>query len=77
MLVCLFSPIKTMILGIGIDIVHLQRIRALVARRGNEKLARRILSVKELKEFQSEFSNVQRQDRAVIYLGSRQVVGPV
>ncbi|KAI8890464.1 4'-phosphopantetheinyl transferase [Backusella circina FSU 941] len=59
-----------MILGIGVDIVHLQRIRALVARRGSEKLARRILSVKELAEFQSKFTQVHH-DHAVMYLGSR------
>lgn len=37
-----------MILGIGQDIVHLPRIAALVARRGPERFAHRILSRKEL-----------------------------
>ncbi|KAK0486884.1 4'-phosphopantetheinyl transferase [Armillaria luteobubalina] len=37
-----------MILGIGVDVVHVPRIAALVARRGPERFAQRILSNEEL-----------------------------
>ena len=40
--------LRSMILGVGLDIVHLPRIASLVARRGPVRLARRILSSKEL-----------------------------
>ncbi|KAL5508137.1 hypothetical protein ACEPAH_5755 [Sanghuangporus vaninii] len=40
-----------MILGVGLDIVHLPRIASLIARRGPERFARRILSQKELAEW--------------------------
>lgn len=40
-----------MILGIGVDIVHLPRIAALVKRRSCEKLVRRILSLQELQDW--------------------------
>lgn len=43
-----------MIVGIGVDIVHIPRITALIARRGQQKLAQRILSPLELKEFKSQ-----------------------
>lgn len=43
-----------MIIGIGVDIVHIPRITALIARRGQDKLAHRILSPIELKEFQTQ-----------------------
>jgi holo-[acyl-carrier protein] synthase len=35
------------ILGIGVDVVHIPRVRAFVLRRGPEKLANRILSQQE------------------------------
>lgn len=40
-----------MILGIGVDILHLPRLNTLLLRRGKEKLAKRILSKTELSEF--------------------------
>ena len=40
-----------MILGIGVDILHLPRITALISRRGQDTLARRILSQKEYVQF--------------------------
>lgn len=55
-----------MILGIGVDIVHLPRIASLITRRGPERLAKRILSQEELKEFK-----LINQEKQLIYLGSR------
>jgi holo-[acyl-carrier protein] synthase len=63
-----------MILGIGVDIVHLPRITALIARRGKERLARRILSPTELIEFQTRFPTLisgDQQQQQLRYLGSR------
>ncbi|KAI9266077.1 4'-phosphopantetheinyl transferase [Sporodiniella umbellata] len=40
-----------MILGIGVDILHLPRLNAVLRRRGSEKLAKRILSKAELSDF--------------------------
>jgi holo-[acyl-carrier protein] synthase len=60
-----------MILGIGVDIVHLPRITALIARRGKERLARRILSPTELIEFQTRFSTLMSGNEELRYLGSR------
>ncbi|CAO3630880.1 unnamed protein product [Mucor hiemalis] len=57
-----------MILGIGVDIVHLPRIAALISRRGHDKLAKRILSESELKEFKIQLIEPEKQ---LIYLGSR------
>ncbi|KAI8069841.1 4'-phosphopantetheinyl transferase [Gilbertella persicaria] len=58
-----------MIIGIGVDIMHLPRITALVARRGHDKLARRILSQKEYLEFKSlQALNQQKRDA---YLSAR------
>ena len=39
------------ILGIGVDVVHLPRIASLVARRGPEQFARKILSHSELNDW--------------------------
>ncbi|KAI9489673.1 4'-phosphopantetheinyl transferase [Zychaea mexicana] len=61
-----------MILGIGVDLVHLQRIASLVARRGRTPLATRILSPLELKEFTQRFPHDDNAiDQQVMYLGSR------
>lgn len=42
-----------MILGIGVDVVHVPRIAALIARRGPERFAQRILSNEELHSWKS------------------------
>ncbi|KAI9256494.1 4'-phosphopantetheinyl transferase [Phascolomyces articulosus] len=61
-----------MILGIGIDIVHLPRIASLITRRGRTHLAKRILSPKELEEFIQRFPHEDSVlDQQVKYLGSR------
>lgn len=39
------------ILGLGVDVVHISRIASLVARRGQQRFAQRILSVEELSDF--------------------------
>lgn len=59
------------ILGIGVDIVHLPRIAALVARRGRDPLARRILSQEEYTEFLQRCSKDGNIEQQVMYLGSR------
>jgi holo-[acyl-carrier protein] synthase len=57
-----------MILGIGVDILHLPRLSSLVIRRGREKLAKRILSKKEL----IEFNNLTFQhEQCTMYLATR------
>ncbi|KAI8149424.1 4'-phosphopantetheinyl transferase [Fennellomyces sp. T-0311] len=61
-----------MILGIGVDIVHLPRIASLVARKGRTRLAKRILSPSELNEFVQRFPNEHAAvDQQVMFLGSR------
>lgn len=61
-----------MILGIGVDIVHLPRIASLISRRGSTCLAKRILSPIELHEFQTRFPTPTHQpNQQLIYLGSR------
>lgn len=40
-----------MILGIGIDILRLQRLAQAIQRRGSERIARRILGEEELREW--------------------------
>lgn len=42
-----------MILGIGVDILHLARLRGVIARRGAERVARRILSEREWDGFRA------------------------
>ncbi|KAI8368321.1 4'-phosphopantetheinyl transferase superfamily [Radiomyces spectabilis] len=44
-----------MILGIGIDLVHVPRIASLIARRGFEGLARRVLSDEEMSVYRKQF----------------------
>lgn len=65
-----------MITGIGVDILHLSRLRHLINRRGAERLARRILSAGEIAEFRSLPSSagkgvVEEQTR---YLANRCVL---
>ncbi|KAL9554325.1 hypothetical protein PS6_003479 [Mucor atramentarius] len=56
--------------SVGVDIVHLPRIAALIARRGSDGLAKRILSPTEYVEFTANYKDDPSQLR---YLGSRQV----
>lgn len=42
-----------MLLGHGIDVVYLPRIKALIHRRGADRLARRILSDKEVQDWRA------------------------
>ncbi|KAG7449296.1 4'-phosphopantetheinyl transferase [Guyanagaster necrorhizus] len=49
-----------MILGIGVDVVHLPRIAALIARRGQERFAQKILSNEELQSWRA----IHERDRA-------------
>jgi holo-[acyl-carrier protein] synthase len=65
-----------MITGIGVDILHLSRLRHLINRRGAERLAQRILSAREMAEFRSLPSStgkdeVEEQTR---YLANRWVM---
>ncbi|KAI7900423.1 4'-phosphopantetheinyl transferase [Cokeromyces recurvatus] len=61
-----------MILGIGVDIVHLSRIAAIISRRGRDRFARRILSPIECKEFQLNCSSSSFDDqKQLTYLSSR------
>ncbi|ORX50173.1 4'-phosphopantetheinyl transferase [Hesseltinella vesiculosa] len=61
-----------MILGIGIDIVHVPRIVQLVSRRGRERFAKRILSQQEHVEFYEKFPRSACQDNDQLqYLVSR------
>ncbi|CAO3636291.1 unnamed protein product [Cunninghamella echinulata] len=46
-----------MILGIGVDIIHLPRIKTLISKRGIEGFARRVLSPIEYQNF---LINIQR-----------------
>lgn len=64
-----------MILGIGVDLVHLPRIAALVSRRGHERLAKRILSPLELKEYNSRFTTLTDpiEKQQLLYLSSRYI----
>ncbi|KLO16336.1 4'-phosphopantetheinyl transferase [Schizopora paradoxa] len=39
------------VIGIGVDVVHFPRIISLMAKRGHDRLARRILSPEELQTF--------------------------
>ncbi|CAO3640200.1 unnamed protein product [Cunninghamella blakesleeana] len=63
-----------MILGIGVDIVHIPRIKKLINRNGADPFARRILSAKEYEEYLEKFSkelNPIQQKQQVLFLGSR------
>jgi holo-[acyl-carrier protein] synthase len=43
-----------MILGVGVDLLALPRLRAVIARRGRDRLAKRILSTSELLEWEQK-----------------------
>jgi len=51
------------ILGIGVDLVHVPRIAALLARRNPRHFARKVLSQKELQEWDSLQLDVTQQTR--------------
>ena len=64
-----------MLLGHGVDVVHLHRLRALIHRRGALRFARRILSEKELQDWRTvEALNAEAQAR---FLAVRYVIQPV
>jgi len=48
------------LLGVGIDIVHLPRMVALIARRGSERVANRILSSEEVAAWRTTSSDTAR-----------------
>ena len=54
--------------GIGVDLLHIPRISALISRRGEGALAKRILSTEEWQEFR-ERGNTQQQ--AIQFLAVR------
>ncbi|KAI8081566.1 4'-phosphopantetheinyl transferase [Halteromyces radiatus] len=62
-----------MILGIGVDIIHLPRI-VKVVKHSRERFARRILSPTEYQEFFQRFpkpTDAIQQQQEILYLGSR------
>ncbi|GHJ85959.1 hypothetical protein NliqN6_2361 [Naganishia liquefaciens] len=62
-----------MILGIGVDILHLARLRGVIARRGADKVARRILSEREWEGFRA-IGNAEKGDviaEQTQFLGTR------
>lgn len=60
-----------MLLGIGVDIVHLPRIATIVKRQAGFKFARRILSTKELEQWNR--LNDQDAQQQVQFLAVRHV----
>lgn len=60
-----------MITGIGVDILHLSRLRHLLHRRGADALARRILCAAELAEFHALPPTDGREAAQTRYLASR------
>ncbi|KAL0077132.1 4'-phosphopantetheinyl transferase [Phycomyces blakesleeanus] len=54
-----------MILGIGVDLLHLPRLASLVARRGSGGLAKRILSKNEHEMFTRKFPTSECRDQVV------------
>jgi len=48
-----------MILGLGVDILSLARFESVVARRGVQRVARRVCCARELADFQAEFGTAQ------------------
>ncbi|KAI9308704.1 4'-phosphopantetheinyl transferase superfamily [Cunninghamella echinulata] len=64
-----------MILGIGVDIIHLPRIKTLISKRGIEGFARRVLSPIEYQNFFNQYpkdlQDPVQQQRQLLYLGSR------
>lgn len=63
---------ETMLLGIGVDLLSLARLRAVVARRGADKLALRILSTEERSEWEKQRGDpAWTGDKQEQYLASR------
>ncbi|RUS18024.1 hypothetical protein BC937DRAFT_89213 [Endogone sp. FLAS-F59071] len=62
-----------MILGIGVDILHLPRLAALIARRANarEIFACRILSLDEIAEFHNVIDRRASSSTVDMYLATR------
>ncbi|KAI9011912.1 4'-phosphopantetheinyl transferase [Phycomyces nitens] len=62
-----------MILGIGVDLLHLPRLASLVARRGSDGLAKRILSKDEHEVFVSKFlpSDEHSKEQKLMFLAKR------
>ncbi|KAM0791492.1 hypothetical protein ACM66B_005945 [Microbotryomycetes sp. NB124-2] len=61
-----------MILGVGVDLLSIARLRSLVARRGADRFARRILSSAELEELQQHRQQpAWSLAREETYLGTR------
>ncbi|KAI7870234.1 4'-phosphopantetheinyl transferase superfamily [Spinellus fusiger] len=65
-----------MILGIGVDLLRLPRMSLLIAKRGREGLARRILSEEEYSVFKEKFPTVPsldqvQQERQLMFLAKR------
>ncbi|ESK97633.1 4'-phosphopantetheinyl transferase [Moniliophthora roreri MCA 2997] len=50
------------ILGIGVDVVHIPRIQAVLRRWGPDKFASRILSQREMREWQFELARSEAHD---------------
>lgn len=48
------------VLGIGIDLLHIPRFRAVLARRGQAKMVQRILTAKEREEYQTLSEDAHR-----------------
>ncbi|GAA5926068.1 holo-ACP synthase [Sporobolomyces koalae] len=59
-----------MIVGIGVDLLHIARLRALVQRRSTQQLARRILAPEELAEWHDRGLD-DSQEAAEKYLALR------
>ena len=64
-----------MIVGIGVDLLHLTRLRSLLVRRNPQQLASRILSKEELKEWEGRES-VWDMKQIESYLALRCVYTP-
>jgi phosphopantetheinyl transferase (holo-ACP synthase) len=62
-----------MILGIGVDLLSLARLRGVVARRGADRLAARILSAEEREEWEKkrEDSKWKECKKEEMYLATR------
>lgn len=64
-----------MILGIGVDLLSLSRFRGLINRRGVDRLARRILSNEERKEWGTRLAGGEEgswsEQRTEMFLATR------
>ncbi|KAJ2631577.1 hypothetical protein IW137_004801, partial [Coemansia sp. RSA 1287] len=56
-----------MILGVGVDILHISRIAAVVRRGAADRFARRILDEREIEQFQ----HIKGEDEQTRYLATR------